>query len=60
MILMGRRVNENIRKVQRSSGMYYISIPIEIAREMGIQERQKMVVEYDSRRKRIIIKDWEK
>ena len=60
MILMGRRINENIRKVQRSGGMYYLSIPIDIAREMGIQERQKMTVEYDSRYKRIIIRDWDK
>jgi len=56
---MGRRKDENIRKVQRSGGMYYVSIPIEIAREMGIRERQKVVVEYDNRGKRIIIKDWE-
>lgn len=57
---MGRRTKENIRKIQRSSSMYYVSIPIAIAREMKLRERQKVVVDYDKRRKRIIIKDWQK
>jgi bifunctional DNA-binding transcriptional regulator/antitoxin component of YhaV-PrlF toxin-antitoxin module len=58
---MGRRKiqNRNIRKIQKSKQMYYISIPIEIMREFKWKERQKVVVEkYGS--KRIIIRDWEK
>jgi hypothetical protein len=40
--------------------MYFVSIPIAIAREMKLRERQKVVVEYNKRSKKIIIKDWEK
>jgi len=57
---MGRHKNENIRKIQRSHGSYIVSIPISIAREMKLKERQKVVFEYDKRRKKIIIKDWKK
>lgn len=57
---MGRRKNENIRKVQRAGGMYFVSIPIGIAREIRLKEGQKVVVDYDKRYERIIIKDWKK
>jgi len=57
---MGRRKNENIRKIQQSHGTYYVSIPIDIAREMKLKERQKVVFDYDSRTKKITIKDWKK
>ena len=57
---MGRRKNENIRKVQKSHSTYYLSIPIEIARAMKLRERQKMVFDYDDKSKKIIIKDWKK
>lgn len=52
------KFNPNIRKVQRSHGVYYVTIPINIAKDMKLQEREKVVFEYDKRRKRIIIKDW--
>lgn len=56
-----RKLSErNIRKVQKSHNTYYVSIPIEIVKEMKLQEREKVVFEYDKKRKRIIIKDWKK
>ena len=57
---MGRRKlsQRNIRKLQHSNGSYYLTIPIEMVREMKLREREKVVFEYDKRRKRIIIKDW--
>jgi len=48
----------NIRKVQRSHGTYTISIPIDIANELKLKERQKVVVKL--RGKKITISDWKK
>ena len=60
--LMGRRKLEkrNIRKLQYSNGSYHLSIPIEIVRAMKLQEREKVVFEYDKRNKIIKIRDWKK
>jgi len=57
---MGRRKLEhrNIRKIQHSKGSYFVSIPIEIIRAMKLQEREKVVFEFDKRRKIIKIRDW--
>ena len=56
---MGRTINENIRKIQRIRSMtYYVTLPIHAMRELGWQEHQKVVVELDRRRKRLIVKDW--
>ncbi len=43
---MGRRKvgQENIRSIQKSHGTYTISIPVETMRELGWQERQRVVV----------------
>jgi len=43
---MGRRKvgQESIRSVQKTHGTYTISIPIETMRELGWQERQRVVV----------------
>jgi len=58
---MGRRRNENIRKLQRTGGgTYVISLPIKAVRLLKWQENQKLVIEFDKSRKRFIIKDWEK
>jgi len=58
---MGRRKNENIRKLQRTGGgTYVISLPIKAIRLLKWQENQKLVVEFDKKRKRFIVKDWEK
>ena len=52
--------NRNLRKIQKSHGVYYVSIPIDIVREMRLREKQKVVFEYDKKRKRMIIVDWKK
>ena len=57
-----KRGKENIRKLAKVGGgvTYSITLPIEIVREFGWQEKQKLSVEADQKRKRIIIKDWKK
>ena len=57
---MGRRKNENIRKVQRNKGTYFVSIPIDVVRDMKLREQQKVVVEYEKRAGKIVIRDWKK
>lgn len=58
---MGRHIDKKIRKIQRSgNGAYIISLPINDIRELKWRENQKVVVEFDKRRKRFTIKDWEK
>tara|TARA_B100000315_G_C14219118_1_gene425614 strand:+ start:46 stop:219 length:174 start_codon:yes stop_codon:yes gene_type:complete len=57
---MGRAKNENIRKIQKVGGTYTVSLPILDMRKAKWKERQKVVVEFDKRRKRFIIKDWKK
>ena len=53
--------NRNIRKLFRVGGgkSYSITLPLEAIKEFGWKQKQKLVVEVDKRRKRIIIKDWE-
>jgi len=53
---------QNIRKITKMGGgkSYGITLPISFIRELKWRERQKIVVEFDKRRKRLIIKDWEK
>lgn len=58
---MGRRASnkKHIRNIQRSRGSYHISIPIDLIRKFGWQERQKVEVrEYG--KSKILIKDWKK
>ena len=58
---MGRRKNENIRKIQGTGGRSYsITLPIKAVREFKWKENQKVIVEADKRRKRFIVKDWKK
>ncbi len=56
---MGRRrtSEENIRKIQKVSRSYYVTIPISFIREFGWREGQKLVVE-KNKKGEIIIKDW--
>ena len=49
---------ENVRNIQKSRRSYYVTLPIQIVRDFGWKERQKVVVE--KRGKEIIIKDWKK
>lgn len=53
--------NRNIRKLLRvgSGKTYSITLPVEAIREFRWQEKQKLEIEVDKKRKRLIIKDWE-
>jgi len=53
-----RKLNNNhIRNIQKSKGSYYITIPIEIIRNMSWRERQKVEVKQYGKDK-ILISDW--
>lgn len=53
-----RKTNKtNIRNLQKSGGSYYVTLPIDVVRELGWKERQKVVVTKVSGKK-IEIKDW--
>lgn len=58
---MPRRKNEesNVRKLVKLGGQSLaVTLPIEIMRELGWKEKQKVVVKVE--RKKIIIADWKK
>mgnify|MGYP001042544380 CR=1 FL=1 len=51
--------SEHIRKITKSgSGVYYVTIPIDVLRELGWREHQKLVVK--KRGEGVLIQDWEK
>jgi bifunctional DNA-binding transcriptional regulator/antitoxin component of YhaV-PrlF toxin-antitoxin module len=56
---MGRRKvgQEKIRNIQKSNGSYMVSLPIELMRELGWRERQKVVVTRSGRGK-VVIQDY--
>jgi bifunctional DNA-binding transcriptional regulator/antitoxin component of YhaV-PrlF toxin-antitoxin module len=56
---MGRRKisEENIRKIQKVSRSYYVTIPVTLVREFKWQEGQKLVIEKSGKGK-ITIEDW--
>jgi len=61
---MSRRelVQKNIRKLKRTgkgnSGSFSVTIPMEMVKELGWREKQKIV--FKKRGKGILISDWEK
>lgn len=57
---MGRRnVDErNTRKIAKGSTSYYLTIPIEAMRVLQWKKGQKVVVDVDTRRNLLIIRDW--
>ena len=57
---MGRSAipEENIRNIQKSRRSYYLNLPIQMIRQLGWKESQKVVVE--KRGREIVIKDWKK
>jgi len=59
---MGRHRDPNVRKITKLSGgkSYGITLPIQVMREFGWRERQKLQLKIDKRRKRIIIEDWKR
>ena len=52
-----RSYDKNVRKITRSGDSYALTLPIDIIRELGWREKQKVVV--SKRGKGIVIKDWE-
>jgi bifunctional DNA-binding transcriptional regulator/antitoxin component of YhaV-PrlF toxin-antitoxin module len=56
---MGRRKigQEKIRNIQKSNGSYLVSIPIELMRELGWVERQRVVITRSGRGK-VVIEDY--
>jgi antitoxin component of MazEF toxin-antitoxin module len=42
---------EHIRNIQKSHGTYLVSIPIEVMRQLGWHERQRVVVELSGKTK---------
>ena len=53
-----RKLNQtNIRNIQKSGGSYYVTLPIEVIRDLGWKERQKVVIKKVPGKK-IEIKDW--
>ena len=48
----------NVRNIQRFKESYYVTLPIEIVRELKWKERQKVVVKMRGRV--IAIADWKK
>jgi bifunctional DNA-binding transcriptional regulator/antitoxin component of YhaV-PrlF toxin-antitoxin module len=58
---MGRNKDENIRKLTKVGNKSYgITLPINVIREFGWRERQKLQLKIRKKKKEIIIKDWEK
>ena len=58
---MRKESTKKVRKLTKSGGnSYYITLPVEAIREFDWQKKQKLEVEIDKKRKRLIIKDWEK
>jgi antitoxin component of MazEF toxin-antitoxin module len=49
--------NKNIRKLTKSGASYALTLPIDIVRELGWREKQKVVVK--KRGKGMVIVDWE-
>lgn len=58
---MARRKLENksTRKLQKSSGSYYLSVPIELIRALKWKGGQKLVVKKYGKNK-VVIEDWKK
>jgi len=55
-----RKSNKNhIRNIQKSGGTYYVTIPIDVMRELSWRERQKVEVKKKGK-ETIIITDWKK
>lgn len=57
-----RELNKrNIRKITKSGGYSYsVTLPIEAVKELKWRQGQKIEVEVDKKKQRLIIKDWSK
>jgi antitoxin component of MazEF toxin-antitoxin module len=55
---MKRTIGErNVRKLYKHSKSYAVTVPIELIRQLGWQERQKVVIKKHG--KGILISDWQ-
>lgn len=46
-----------VRKIIKNGrGSYYLNLPLEMVRGLGLRERQKLTIE--TRGKTIVVKDW--
>ena len=61
---MARRKLEerNVRSLFKLAGgkSYALTLPIEVVREWGWQNRQKLKLTIDEKNKRVIVEDWDK
>lgn len=59
---MARRIiNErNTRKLIKGTTSYMVTLPIDLIRRLEWRDGQKLVIEYDERRKEVVIRDWKK
>jgi hypothetical protein len=61
---MARRKLEerNVRSLFKLAGgkSYALTLPIEVVRDWGWQNRQKLKLTIDEKQKRIVIEDWKK
>ena len=58
-----RKLSErNVRSLFKLAGgkSYALTLPIEVVRAWGWQDRQKLKLTIDEKKKRIIVEDWEK
>ena len=58
---MGRRKigDEKVRSIQKSNGSYLVSIPIELIRQLGWRERQRITITRSGKTK-LIIEDYKR
>ena len=61
---MARRKLEerNVRSLFKLAGgkSFAITLPIEVVREWGWQDRQKLKLTIDEKKKKIVVEDWSK
>lgn len=50
--------NKNTRKIYKNASSYAITLPLELVKELGWREKQKLTL--TKRGSGILIKDWEK
>ena len=49
----------HVRKITKVGGKSYaVTLPIEVIRQLGWRERQKVIVVFDG--KQVIVRDWKK
>ncbi len=53
---MRKIINRSIRKIFKSGNSYAITLPVELVKELGWKETQKLVVK--KRGNRLVISDW--